>query len=408
MKIKFHFLACVVIPFFLVACANNSSDDSSSTVDLFASPKTVIENLDTDLSIESSSSRTAIPVSSIYEQKNSESTSKRLSGDVSTTQCILKMTKKEIAEAIGELKFNEKFTPESPVAGNYNIENGEVTVKLSAFEVTHEAGTNVAYIYSSVNVVIEGMGEPQFDSVLKCTTNTKGTLDTELFMTGGNENLYTKFTCSESQKIKKELKTSLAGDLKSWDDIKITKNEITGYKYRTDKDKESSFYVDQTGYVTTFYDEERGNDRGKTSFICQDSDGQVILQKYTDSNTEEATWCYNVNWIANISDYVIVTENSNYYLKENENAEAKNLVFMFPEDENDESKNIYTISETNMSGTGMNTLTCKVNSSIITRMKEAESNFEYPAEDTSIYITPNNFTAELKTNLTEWLNSLSE
>ncbi|MCR5253171.1 MAG: hypothetical protein K6C98_05585 [Treponema sp.] len=157
MKTKIQFLACAIIPFFFIACANDSSDNSSSTVDLFASPKTVIANLDTDLRVSSStqSARTAIKVKDIDVQNNSETVADRLAGEISVTQCILKMTKNEIAEAIGELNFNEKFEPgsENPVIGEYLIEKEpKMQVRLSHFEVKHVDGDEDAYIYSRVVV----------------------------------------------------------------------------------------------------------------------------------------------------------------------------------------------------------------------------------------------------------------
>lgn len=405
MKTKIQFLACVFIPFFFIACANDSSDNSSSTVDLFASPKTVIANLDTDLRVSSStqSARTAIKVKDIDVQNNTETVADRLAGEISVTQCILKMTKKEIAEAIGELKFNEKFEPgsENPVIGEYLIEKEpKMQVRLSHFEVKHVDGDEDAYIYSRVVVPHPQYGDLQFDSVLKCTKNVKGTLDTELFMVGGGENLYVKFTCTAGEKKKKELKTDINGAFKTWDDIFINSDGIEGYKYSNEegKDKKSSFYVDDSGYSAAVYDKKRNDSREVTTMICEGSSGDVIVQKYKGENSDEA-WCYNLNWIDGISEWVIVENNDEYKLKETEASTTEYKIFKCQIDDN---KYTYLIRENDL-----DTLKCKISDAIITKMMNAVDNFNYPSDTPETYITTSIFTDSLSESLSEWISTLN-
>lgn len=405
MKTKIQFLACAIIPFLFIACANDSSDNSSSTVDLFASPRTVIANLDTDLSVSSSAqtARTAINVKDIDVQNNSETVADRLAGEISVTQCILKMTKNEIAEAIGELKFNEKFEPgsENPVIGEYLIEKEpKMQVRLSHFEVKHVDGDEDAYIYSRVVVPHPQYGALQFDSVLKCTKNAKGTLDTELFMVGGDENLYVKFTCTAGEKKKKELKTDTNGAFKTWDDIFINSDGIEGYKYSNGegKDKKASFYVDTSGYSAAVYDKKRNDSREVTTMICEGSSGDVIVQKYKGENSNEA-WCYNLNWIDGISDWVIVENNGEHKLKENESAAIEYKVFKCQFDDN---KYTYLISEDDLG-----ILECKLSEIILTNIMNTVDAFNYPSETPETYITTSDFSEDLSQKLEDWLSTLN-
>lgn len=396
----------------IIGCSSPVSDNNSNSNnsdDLFASPKTVIENLDTELTFTNSTRSARTVVSEIYEQKNLESAASSLSGELSTTQCILKMTKAEVAQAIGDLKFNTKFEPgnENPVVGWYVIEKEPaIKISLSHFEVKHEDDSDTAYIYSRVIVAHPQAGNLQFDSVLKCTKNSKGTLDTELLMVGGGEKAYTKFTCTASEKKKIELHTSMDGSLKTWDDISITTNGTKGYKYRnensdgTSKDIKGSFYVSNNGYSVTFYDEKQkdGDGRQQTTFICEKETGSVIMQKYSDSDNTEGTWSYNVNWIEDIGSWVIVDEGNSVELKENDSSTIKYTIYKARVDNQD----VYMIPESNLG-----TLKCKVPSSILNQMKNTIDDFSYPTEKPSIYITTENFTTALTSMLDEWCGTLN-
>lgn len=400
----------------IIGCSSPVSDNNSNSnnsEDLFASPKTVIENLDTELTFTNSTRSARTVVSEIYEQKNSESVASRLSGELSTTQCILKMTKAEIAQAIGDLKFNTKFEPgnENPVVGSYVVEKEPaISISLSYFEAKHEDDSDTAYIYSRVIVAHPQAGNLQFDSVLKCTKNSKGTLDTELLMVGGGEKAYTKFTCTASEKKKTELKNSMDGSLKTWDDISITTNEIKGYKYSNEnfdgtsksKDKKGSFYVSNNGYSVTFYNENQkeGDGREQTTFICEKETGSVIMQKYSNSGNTEETWCYNVNWIEGIDSWVIVdSEGNSAELKETDSSTTKYTIYKAKSYDN---QDIYMIPESNLG-----TLKCKVSSSILNQMKNTIDGFSYPTETPSTYITTENFTTALTSMLNKWSATLN-
>lgn len=394
----------------IIGCSSPVSDNNSNSNnsdDLFASPKTVIENLDTELTFTNSTQSARTVVSEIYEQKNPDSAASRLSGELSTTQCILKMTKAEVAQAIGDLKFNTKFEPgnENPVVGRYVIDKEPaIEISLSHFEAKHEDDSDTAYIYSRVIVAHPQAGNLQFDSVLKCTKNSKGTLDTELLMVGGGEKAYTKFTCTASEKKKTELKNSEDGSLKTWDDISITTNGIKGYKYSNDKDKKGSFYVSNNGYSVTFYDEklnDEGDGRGQTTFICEKETGSVIMQKYLNSGSTEETWSYNVNWIQGIDNWVIVDGEGNLAeLKETESSTTKYNIYKYHDSYYD--KDIYMITENNLG-----TLECKVSSSILDQMKDTIDDFSYPTETPLTYITTENFTTALTSMLDEWCGTLN-
>lgn len=397
----------------IIGCSSPVSDNNSNSnnsYDLFASPKTVIENLDTELTFTNSTRSARTVVSEIYEQKNSESVASGLSGELSTTQCILKMTKAEVAQAIGDLKFNTKFEPgnENPVVGSYVIEKEPATeISLSHFEVKHEDDSDTAYIYSRVIAAVPQAGNFQFDSVLKCTKNSKGTLDTELLMVGGGEKAYTKFTCTASEKKRTELHNSMDGSLKNWHDISITTNGTKGYKYRnensdgTSKDIKGSFYVSNNGYSVTFYDEKQkdGDGRQQTTFICEKETGSVIMQKYSDSDNTEGTWSYNVNWIEGIDNWVIVDgEGDSAELKEIESSTKKYTIYKARVDNQD----VYMIPESNLG-----TLKCEVPSSILNQMKNTIDDFSYPTETPSTYITPENFTTALTSMLDKWTETLN-
>lgn len=394
----------------IIGCSSPVSDNNSNSNnsdDLFASPKTVIENLDTELTFTNSTRSARTVVSEIYKQKNPESAASRLSGELSTTQCILKMTKAEVAQAIGDLKFNTKFEPgnENPVVGRYVIDKEPaIEISLSHFEAKHEDDSDTAYIYSRVIVAHPQAGNLQYDSVLKCTKNSKGTLDTELLMVGGGEKAYTKFTCTASEKKKTELHNSMDGSLKNWDDISITTNGIKGYKYSNDEDRKGSFYVSNNGYSVTFYDEklnDEGDGRGQTTLICENETGSVIMQKYLNSGSTEETWSYNVNWIQGIDNWVIVDgEGNSAELKETESSTTKYNIHKYHDSYYD--KDIYTITENNLG-----TLECKVSSSILNQMKNTIDDFSYPTETPSTYITTENFTTALTSMLDEWCGTLN-
>lgn len=401
----------------IIGCSSPVSDNNSNSNnsdDLFASPKTVIENLDTELTFTNSTRSARTVVSEIYEQKNPESAASRLSGELSTTQCILKMTKAEIAQAIGDLQFNTKFEPgtENPVVGSYVIEKEPaINISLSHFEAKHEDDSDTAYIYSRVIVAHPQAGDLQFDSVLKCTKNSKGTLDTELLMVGGGEKAYTKFTCTASEKKKTELKNSMDGSLKTWHDISITTNGIEGYKYSNEnfdgtsksKDQKGSFYVSNNGYSVTFYDGNQKEDNGReqTTFICEKETGSVIMQKYSISGSTEETWSYNVNWIGGIDNWVIVdSEGNSAELKETESSATKYNIYKYHEPFYDQD--IYMITESNLG-----TLRCKVSSSILDQMKNTIDDFSYPTETPLTYITTENFTTALTSMLNEWTETLN-
>ena len=397
----------------IIGCSSPVSDNNSNSnnsYDLFASPKTVIENLDTELTFTNSTRSARTVVSEIYEQINPASAASRLSGELSTTQCILKMTKAEVAQAIGDLQFNTKFEPgnENPVVGWYVIDTEPaIKISLSHFEVKHEDDSDTAYIYSRVIVAHPQAGDLQFDSVLKCTKNSKGTLDTELLMVGGGQKIYTKFTCTASEKKKTELINSEDGSLKNWDDISITTNGIKGYKYENENfdgtskgmDRKGSFYVSNNGYSVTSYDEklnDEGDGRKQTTLICEKETGSVIMQKYSDSGNTEGPWCYNVNWIEGIDNWVIVDGEGNLAeLKEPESSTTKYNIHKY--------EDIYTITEDDL-GT---TLKCKVPSSILDQMKNTIDVFSYPTETPLTYITTENFTTALTPMLDEWCGTLN-
>lgn len=401
----------------IIGCSSPVSDNNSNSNnsdDLFASPKTVIENLDTELTFTNSTRSARTVVSEIYEQKMPESAASRLSGELGTTQCILKMTKAEVAQAIGDLQFNTKFEPgnENPVVGRYVIDREPaIKISLSHFEVKHEDDSDTAYIYSRVIVAHPEEGDLPFDSVLKCTKNSKGTLDTELYMVGGGEKGYTKFTCTASEKKKTELHTSMDGSLKTWDDVSITTNGIEGYKYKNEnfdgtsksKDIKVSFYVSNNGYSLACYDENNkdGDGRHQTTFICKKETGSVIMQKYSESGNTEGPWRYNVNWIQGIDNWVIVDGEGNLAeLKETESSATKYNIYKYHDSYYD--KDLYTIAENDLG-----TLKCKVPSSILDQMKNTIDDFSYPTETPSTYITTENFTTELTSMLDEWCGTLN-
>ena len=402
--------------FRIIGCSSPVSDNnfnSNNSDDLFASPKTVIENLDTELTFTNSTRSARTVVSEIYEQEMPESAASRLSGELGTTQCILKMTKTEIAQAIGDLKFNTKFEPENenPVVGWYVIDKEPaIKISLSHFEVKHEDDSDTAYIYSRVIVTLHDASNVQFDSVLKCTKNSKGTLDTDLYMVGGDEKGYTKFTCTASEKKKTELHTSMDGSLKTWDDVSITTNGIEGYKYKNEnfdgtsksKDTKVSFYVSNNGYSVAFYDENQkeGDGRDQMTFICEKETGSVIMQKYSESGNTEGTWSYNVNWIQGIDNWVIVDDGGNSAeLKEPESSTKYNI---YKAHDSFYDKDIYMIPESELG-----TLRCKVSSSILDQMKNTIDVFSYPTETPLTYITTENFTTALTSMLDEWCGTLN-
>ena len=96
-KSNFLFFGLGLLGIFrIIGCSSPVSDNNSNSYDLFASPKTVIENLDTELTFTNSTRSPRTVVSEIYEQEMPESAAPRLSGELDTTQCILKMTKTTI------------------------------------------------------------------------------------------------------------------------------------------------------------------------------------------------------------------------------------------------------------------------------------------------------------------------
>ncbi len=248
------FTGLFCLSFLLLAC--DDSTDSTNSTNLFTTPQNVIENLDTELSFSSSRSvLTTDAGDSVTINDNpadfyndSEYTYKILSGDVSTTQCILKMTKNEISEAIGNLNFNTLFSQE--ITGTYTIDTSEgMTIKLQHFQMNHESDSNTAYIYSSVKVYYGSIYTGTYDSVLKCTENSIGTLDTTLYMTNKNSqspqelyDLYVKFNCESSKKTRKELdfKLDTSGNVKEtkWYDYTIDANGIFGYNYKNKPNEE--------------------------------------------------------------------------------------------------------------------------------------------------------------------------
>ncbi|WP_027728647.1 hypothetical protein [Treponema sp. C6A8] len=383
MKNKTCLLTILLISSFLFSfagCANMSDDaGGGSKTDVFASPRAVINALDTNVKISSNqSARTAVPVNytltidtnntvtvdssaltpvptstdgnydgftgaGFYREQ--EYTYKILSGEVSTTQCILKMTKGEIADAIGNLRFGQLFTDE--VIGTYQIENNVgMKILLKAFQVDYDSSENIAYIFSRVEVYAMQIDANHFqgvyDSVLKCTKNSIDTLDTVLYMTnkntdeghkrGNNEHSYVRFDCSSSGKTKKELSVrnplqDSNMDIIKWWDMKITSSGIKGYAYENkpneDKIEKKSIYINSNDYSSVYSEYENtseDNDNNKRLMFF-DSEGYFVKWKAIENGWTELhqdNFKYSLKFLRNLNGWKVEKINnpcgSNYVL----------------------------------------------------------------------------------------------
>lgn len=322
------------------------SDDAGggSKTDIWADVGSTIDALDTEMKVSSSSqsSRTAISISDVGTENKPQYTSTVLSGDYSTTQCILNMTKTEIKKAVVEagLKFNQPFirTEEAEkVIGDYRIDSSFSRIKLSYFQLDHQTGSDTAYIYSIVNVKELRSAEDRtetgtdfgiYKSVLKCKENpSTGKLDTTLLMLGYmNGNLYStaysKYTSNGNQKFKKTLKNENKGDGKGdvteWDDLTINSNGvISGYSYYKNNKKTDNKYIivtsDKYSAVKEVHTGEGGN---ATNIFIFDSVGDTIKIKFY--GNEE--WLYSFKYLkpkteSDFSNYEIDSENNQYFIK---------------------------------------------------------------------------------------------
>ena len=323
----------------LISCANlgSSSSSSSGSTDVFASPKAVLENLETEFSVSSgtrnarsagavdSGSTLAVNSSNIVGTIESSTETRRLTGQVSLTTGILNLMKNNASKTDGIA-----FGATTSFSGREFFEKAWMTVIVSSLRVDYSSSENAAYVYSKGTA-----GEWPYSFVLKCTKNAINTLDTELYMEmaipAGNQTytttFYSKFTSTSSQKVKFDynLQMSDAGKLEDyWAEVIITASGLSGYRYANPHDNievdncklsKMAFVVDTTtgGYcgVKFLWGEDASCDINDTNGYHLASDGG------------SSTWAYSLHCL-NIPDSYVIARSSEgaYTLKASASAES--------------------------------------------------------------------------------------
>ena len=313
----------------LISCANlgSSSPSSSGSTDVFASPKAVLENLETEFSVSSgtrnarsagavdSGSTLAVNSSNIVGTIESSTETRRLTGQVSLTTGILNLMKNNASKTDGIA-----FGATTSFSGREFFEKAWMTVIVSSLRVDYSSSENAAYVYSKGTA-----GKWSYRFVLKCTKNAINTLDTELYMEmAGDQTFYSKFTSTSSQKVKFDynLQMSDAGKLEDyWAEVIITASGLSGYRYANPHDKvevdncklsKMAFVVDTTtgGYcgVKHLWGEDASCDINDTNGYHLASDGG------------SSTWAYSLHCLNIPDSYVIARSDEAYTLKESASA----------------------------------------------------------------------------------------
>ena len=324
----------------LISCANlgSSSSSSSGSTDVFASPKAVLENLETEFSVSSGTrnarsagavdpgSTLAVNSSNIVGTIESSTETRRLTGQVSLTTGILNLMKNNASKTDGIA-----FGATTSFSGREFFEKAWMTVIVSSLRVDYSSSENAAYVYSKGTA-----GKWSYRFVLKCTKNAINTLDTELYMEmAGNQTFYSKFTSTSSQKVKFDynLQMSDAGKLEDyWAEVIITASGLSGYRYANPHDNievdncklsKMAFVVDTTtgGYcgVKFLWGSKDATGKDETaSCDINDTNGYHLA-----SDGGSSTWAYSLHCL-NIPDSYVIARSSDeaYTLKASASAES--------------------------------------------------------------------------------------
>ena len=275
---------------------------TSSGAGLFASPKTVLENLDFENKVTGSSRNARVisvsaadgaefSVSDADSPVQPEMIMTVLNGEQSVSYGILDIMKNTVAKR-SEFQ-SAKFDIPVELSGCTASMPG-TGISVDVQKVLVENKGSVAYVYSSG---IANGGDYKF--ILRCTPNEVGTLDTELLMNGE----YTKITSTANQKVKKSYTSP-----SNWGEIDVfSDHHISGYKQDSDGTK-TTFYA-KNNYSAVCWN----NASGKT-YRYNTSTGKGICER-NPASPDGNSWRYYLNWVNIPSDWSIEHSDGSWKLK---------------------------------------------------------------------------------------------
>ena len=430
----FPILLISSILFTFAGCANGSddpSDSGGSKTDIWANAKAAIDAIDVSYEVYDStqSSRAALGeitnegesldvafydyTSTVrtgigIEQRSSYSNN-ILSGKTDTTQCILNMIKREIRNGIDSISFNKTFKKGvnfTEIAPTYDIDGNSMNVDLHTLYIVHESDSKQMYIYSKVEILVGTESNGYFYSVLKCTENTKGTLDTDLYMFGKASDVirnwdYTRFDCTSTQKIKTRFHRDGKGY--KWDSLTINSDGIKGYSYkdRSSKSESENYCIYLKGDYCAVYQKNQHETNTSYEKFASGENGKIIKHLSIDNNGTIGSWTYNLNFISELQ-----SGTSGYKIKLESGSGQEGVYKLYKNDEpgvqvwrvdyNYDGVDVYTyvLPEDNMTG-----FTCSAASSIDPMVLVVE-NMTFKEAD---YVNTASFDTSLPEKLSEWI-----
>ncbi len=336
-----------------------------------------------------------------------------LSGKTGESQCMLGMCKKEVPDQISGLEFNKDFTQE--VTANYTIYSTVKTIVLKKFRVNHVDGSDEMTVFAIVDLydasdTARSNKNGTYNAILKCKKNAFETLDTELYMIdeSGTQKFCAKFVRKSASEKTKTSWQSAPYDNNRWEDVSITKDGITGYKFANSQKRYINIKDGYSACLSLFPEAYYGVQVSNPYTVrVFDADGRSIKVDSFDHDGNQVGInvypYYYLNFVNEIAGYKIkkVSSNDNslfgvYKLVDADDQEVADVMRTSCYRFSNYSGYTYTIAESEMKKAG---LSCSV-ASQIKGMAESVKGHELKDED---YISQSKFDSSLPTALAAWL-----
>ena len=336
-----------------------------------------------------------------------------LSGKTGESQCMLGMCKKEVPDQISGLEFNKDFTQE--VTANYTIYSTVKTIVLKKFRVNHADGSDEMTVFAIADLydasdTARSNKNGTYNAILKCKKNAFETLDTELYMIdeSGSQKFCAKFVRKSASEKTNTSWQSTPYDNNRWEEVSITKDGITGYKFANSQKRYINIKDGYSACLSLF--PEIPGIQITTPYTVRvfDADGRSIKVDLLDNSGNQVSVpnlypYYYLNFVNEIAGYKIkkVSSNDNslfgvYKLVDADDQEVADVMRVSCYRFSNYSGYTYAITESEMKNKG---LSCSV-ASQIKGMAESVKDHELKDED---YISQSKFDSSLPTALAAWL-----
>ena len=228
---KFFLVFSTLISF--TACnfdSGGGSDEQETKVNLFASPRTVLENMDVDFPdyyfppIEYANGE---PIDKSTLNGFFASDVSDEAGNTLLTQTLLSKMKNELSSNVGNMNFNKIKEFSIPIISNYDAISFSVNILLTKMQILYVEGTSESVIYAVLKIrTTEDSECGSLNFVIKCKKNdTTSKLDVSALLVG---NCYISAIQGSSEqivtlKVKNYYKLNCEKDLKTRTTLETTK-----------------------------------------------------------------------------------------------------------------------------------------------------------------------------------------